>query len=212
MTHCMQPLDVGIFQPYKHWHEVKIQESLGTLEMEYTVRSFLRDLGWIREKTFTKDTIRHAFEKSGMWPVNEAKVIQQMKTFSPPEPPADTSATRKSPKGAAEVDYEWEKYQKKKKKKGKIGKMLDALSSPTRPDMEDLINLSRETFAHPMIAESDINTLKRSHEVQTIQKFLHKWLNIYIYIYMIYVCERSGMGGWQYHSRKKVFNIAERIL
>ena len=104
------------------------------------------------------------------------------------------------------------KKKKKKKKKGKIGKMLDALSSPTRPDMEDLINLSRETFAHPMIAESDINTLKRSHEVQTIQKFLHKWLNIYIYIYMIYVCERSGMGGWQYHSRKKVFNIAERIL
>ena len=22
LTHCMQPLDVGIFQPYKHWHDV----------------------------------------------------------------------------------------------------------------------------------------------------------------------------------------------
>ena len=22
LTHCMQPLDVGVFQPYKHWHEV----------------------------------------------------------------------------------------------------------------------------------------------------------------------------------------------
>lgn len=25
MTHCMQPLDVGIFQPYKHWHDKKVQ-------------------------------------------------------------------------------------------------------------------------------------------------------------------------------------------
>ena len=21
LTHCMQPLDVGVFQPYKHWHD-----------------------------------------------------------------------------------------------------------------------------------------------------------------------------------------------
>ena len=25
LTHCMQPLDVGIFQPYKHWHDMAIQ-------------------------------------------------------------------------------------------------------------------------------------------------------------------------------------------
>ena len=25
LTHCMQPLDVGIFQPYKHWHDKAIQ-------------------------------------------------------------------------------------------------------------------------------------------------------------------------------------------
>ena len=23
-THCMQPFDIGIFQPYKHWHDMAI--------------------------------------------------------------------------------------------------------------------------------------------------------------------------------------------
>ena len=31
LTHCMQPLDVGCFQPYKHWHDKAIKESLLSL-------------------------------------------------------------------------------------------------------------------------------------------------------------------------------------
>jgi DDE superfamily endonuclease len=37
LTHCMQPLDVGIFQPYKHWHDVAIQDALANLEVEYSI-------------------------------------------------------------------------------------------------------------------------------------------------------------------------------
>ena len=44
LTHCMQPLDVGVFQPYKHWHEVAMRDALASLSFEYDVRSFLRDL------------------------------------------------------------------------------------------------------------------------------------------------------------------------
>ena len=47
MTHCMQPLDVGVFQPYKHWHDVAIKDALAGLDIEYSLRSFLRDLTWI---------------------------------------------------------------------------------------------------------------------------------------------------------------------
>jgi hypothetical protein len=49
LTHCMQPLDVGVFQLYKHWHSVAIEGALVGLDVEYSLRSFLRDLGWIRE-------------------------------------------------------------------------------------------------------------------------------------------------------------------
>ena len=46
LTHCMQPLDVGVFQPYKHWHNKAIQYSIENLDFEnldfeYSISSFL---------------------------------------------------------------------------------------------------------------------------------------------------------------------------
>ena len=37
LTHCMQPLDVGVFQPYKHWHDRAIQDALAGLSFEYNI-------------------------------------------------------------------------------------------------------------------------------------------------------------------------------
>ena len=34
LTHCMQPLDVGVFQPYKHWHDKAIQYVLAEFKTE----------------------------------------------------------------------------------------------------------------------------------------------------------------------------------
>ena len=44
LTHVMQPLDVGVFQPYKHWHNVAIQLAMERLDFDYNISSFLRDL------------------------------------------------------------------------------------------------------------------------------------------------------------------------
>src|SRR5438874_13111251 len=85
LTHCMQPLDVGCFQPYKHWHDVAIKDALAGLDVEYGLRSFLRDLSRIRKRTFKKDTIKHAFKKSGMYPPNVNQCLRQLKTFNPPK-------------------------------------------------------------------------------------------------------------------------------
>src|SRR5436190_8424781 len=54
--HCMQPLDVGVFQPYKYWHDVAIQDALTNLDIEYNIRSFLHNLFTIRENTFKKES------------------------------------------------------------------------------------------------------------------------------------------------------------
>ena len=86
LTHCMQPLDVVVFQPYKHWHNVAIQETISESFIEYSLTQFLKDLVKIRNNTFKPSTIRHAFEKSGMWPVNPKACIQQLKTFNPNNP------------------------------------------------------------------------------------------------------------------------------
>jgi DDE superfamily endonuclease len=52
LTHILQPLDVGIFQPYKHWHQEAVHASIRNLNLDYNISSFLRDLPEIRSQTF----------------------------------------------------------------------------------------------------------------------------------------------------------------
>ena len=66
LTHILQPLDVGVFQPYKHWHKKAVYKAIRTLQYKYNYTCFLRDLTSIRRKTFTESTIISAFQKSGI--------------------------------------------------------------------------------------------------------------------------------------------------
>ena len=83
LTHCMQPLDIGIFQPYKHWHDVAIQDALLEFNTEYTVPQFLGDPTKLQANTFKESAIRHVFKKSDMWPPDAIKCIEQLKIFNP---------------------------------------------------------------------------------------------------------------------------------
>jgi hypothetical protein len=49
LTHALQPLDVGIFRPWKYYHKLAIQSALYGLDFEYSITSFFRDLTLIRE-------------------------------------------------------------------------------------------------------------------------------------------------------------------
>ena len=83
MTHCMQSLDVAVFQPYKHWHDVAIQEAISEFDISYSISRFCHDLTKIRDCTFKRSTIKSAFQKSGMWPIDSTKCISQLKKFVP---------------------------------------------------------------------------------------------------------------------------------
>lgn len=83
LTHVMQPLDVGVFQPYKHWHDKHVQKAMTHLNVTYTIQDFLRDLSSIRAETFKKQTIRSAFKKCGLWPISEHKCLEQLRKFAP---------------------------------------------------------------------------------------------------------------------------------
>jgi hypothetical protein len=41
-----------------------------SLDIDYNIASFFRDLSEIRKNTFKKGTIIGAFRDSGMWPIN----------------------------------------------------------------------------------------------------------------------------------------------
>jgi hypothetical protein len=49
MTHLMQPYDVGLFQPEKHYHNKAVKAALRGGATSYNVASFLDDLTEIRD-------------------------------------------------------------------------------------------------------------------------------------------------------------------
>jgi hypothetical protein len=82
LTHCMQSLNVEIFQFYKHWHDQIIQNAVVTSFVKYSIEQFLHDLTKIKNHTFKSSIIRHVFEKSEMWLVSEKQCIKQLKHFN----------------------------------------------------------------------------------------------------------------------------------
>ena len=81
LTHALQPLDVGIFRPWKHYYKLAIHAALRALDFEYTITSFFRDLTSIRQQTMQKNTITNAFRISGMWPVSCKAGIKKMRSY-----------------------------------------------------------------------------------------------------------------------------------
>jgi hypothetical protein len=82
LTHCMQSLDVEIFQFYKHWHDQIIQNVVVTFFVKYSIEQLLNDLTKVKNNTFKASIIRHVFEKFEMWSVNEKQCIKQLKHFN----------------------------------------------------------------------------------------------------------------------------------
>lgn len=142
LTHCMQPLDVGIFGVYKHWHDKALQEAVAKGDLEYGVRSFLRDLKGIRDKTLTKKNQQSAFRESGMFPPNTKQCLDMLKKFNPPtklakpqEKIQDLPRLPRTPKKPVDVELgikEWET------------KIVPLLSSPSRPCFESFVRGTKD--------------------------------------------------------------------
>ena len=77
-THILQPLDVVVFQPYKHWHAQAIDEATCTRYDDSNKIEFLEALGSIRAKTFKTLTILSAFKETGLYPYNPAKMLDKL--------------------------------------------------------------------------------------------------------------------------------------
>lgn len=153
LTHCMQPLDVGVFNPYKHWHDFAIQDSLAGLSIEYDIRAFLRDLPSIREKTFKKRTIRHAFKNSGMWPINVKQCLKQLKIFNPPrESPHECEPNSEPtlptlPRTSIDIERGLERWNQH---------LGPRCSSPSRPEWNSFIEGSHQVLAETQLQEQEL--------------------------------------------------------
>ena len=162
LTHIIQPLDVGVFQPYKHWHKVAVQTAIRSLDLEYNISSFLRDLPKIREDTFKVRTIVHAFENAGIWPVDSTVALQKIKKYSKPESqlqlpqtPAQIPTTFKDSEQQLQV---WQT------------RIPLLLSSPSRQRYNNFCTGTAEVLLGGQLQELDYERLQRQVQEQRNKK------------------------------------------
>jgi hypothetical protein len=162
LTHCMQPLDVGVFQSYKHWHNKAIQCAIETLDFDYTISSFLRDLSGIRRKTFKKTTIQHAFSSSGMWPINRRKVAEKMAKYM--KEPASKEPTLPTlpvtSRTTKEFRTKWSELQPK---------IVDQLSSPTQRKFDSV-----QRGLHRILDDSDMTQIEKDMIYSRLSEVVRK--------------------------------------
>ena len=82
MTHLMQPCDVGLFQPEKHYHNKAVKAALRGGATSYNVASFLDDLMEIRDQALKPQNIISTFVRLGIYPPNPAYVLKQMEKYN----------------------------------------------------------------------------------------------------------------------------------
>jgi len=85
-THLLQPLDVGVFQPFKHWHQICLHEAVAFGDIEFSKVEFLAAFEAMRKQTFKKTTILSAWKKAGLYPFQPDIVIDKMKLFNSERP------------------------------------------------------------------------------------------------------------------------------
>ena len=69
-THCMQPLDVGVFGPLQwRWME-RCDDILESTGQEIHTVDFIREYMEVHQLALTKDTIKVAWQKCGICPIN----------------------------------------------------------------------------------------------------------------------------------------------
>jgi len=92
-THLLQPLDIGVFQSFKHYHQEVLEESIRFGGIDYNKTDFLASFRKMRDLTFKQRVIRSAFKKAGLVPYNPQIVLDQLRTFNPPVQPTTPPAS-----------------------------------------------------------------------------------------------------------------------
>ena len=91
-SHLLQPLDVVVFQPYKHYHAEAVEAATRTGCGDFDKAEFLDMIDTIRQQTFKSSTIESAFHATGLIPYNpdivisklRESVISPLQQFTPP--------------------------------------------------------------------------------------------------------------------------------
>lgn len=79
LTHILQPLDVVVFQPLKHYHAKALDLMVRDGLVNITKIEFLASIQGVRTQAFKESTIKSAFRKTGIYPYNPQPVLQLLR-------------------------------------------------------------------------------------------------------------------------------------
>ena len=96
LTHLLQPLDVVVFQPLKHYHAQALDFLVRDGITQITKLEFLGFIQQIRKQTFKESTIRSAFKKTGIIPFDPSIILEKLRDRRATTPP-DQTASQSSP-------------------------------------------------------------------------------------------------------------------
>jgi hypothetical protein len=91
LTHLLQPLDVAVFQPLKHYQAKALDTIIRDGCAYITKLEFLAYIQQIRTQAFKESTVKSAFKKTGIHPFNPQVVLQETADRMPqytPSPPS----------------------------------------------------------------------------------------------------------------------------
>ncbi|KZZ96070.1 transposase [Moelleriella libera RCEF 2490] len=82
LTHLLQPLDVVVFQPLKHYHAKALDTMVREGAVNISKLEFLSCIEGVRKQAFKKTTILSAFKRTGISPFNPHPIIEQIASRS----------------------------------------------------------------------------------------------------------------------------------
>jgi hypothetical protein len=108
-SHFLQPLDVGVFHVYKHRHAQAVEDASYTGCGKFTKVEFLAAISKIRQNTFKRRTIQHAFRSCGFVPFNPDVVLEKLPRrrqvrYTTPSDDSSIITTSSTPKTAKRIE------------------------------------------------------------------------------------------------------------
>jgi hypothetical protein len=86
-SHILQPLDVVVFQPFKHFHAKAVDDATRIGCGDFNKLEFLAAINGIRQHTFKKHSLLSSFQQYGIIPYNPQVAINKVQEYLPPEDP-----------------------------------------------------------------------------------------------------------------------------
>ncbi len=92
-THLLQPLDVCVFQPLKHWHSEAVNRAVQMGDETFSKVEFLAAFNEFRTKAFKESTIRSAWKHTGLIPFDPKVVLDKVRIIERSDRPTTPPPT-----------------------------------------------------------------------------------------------------------------------